>query len=521
MSEGWDRSPGAGTEIDADTDAPREESRAKPKGGWVALPPHPDAPDDARNVRRYRAPWATGTTASVARTSAAPPPSAAPEAEADAPAKPKSRRFSLKRKSAEPSTASEAPHQAPSAPTPTGSAPSFTAKTEPPAGASPPAPPAATDRSAQAAPAPSAPRTLEFTGTAGEYFRVWIVNVCLTVLTLGIYSAWAKVRTKRYFYRHTQLEGSPFDYLAEPKQILKGRAILALFMGTYVILGQFMPALQAVMSIALVFLVPWAVVKSLKFRARNAAWRNIRFGFDGSYKEALAVFIGWPMLAAFTFGLAYPYYQWRRNRFVTERSRFGTQPFEYGATPGSFYGIHLKAGALMIGLVVLVALAGAMLPVSMHLGTFTQTPGSGMVAGPTGAGPFAPAAPTPAALGLAALAPLAMMATMGLAYLLVWTFVRARTWSVVWGGTSLGPHGFACTARARDLCGLYIMNTLGIVLSFGLLVPWARVRMARYRVEHMRVTGKGSLSDFAQAQGENVGATGAEFGEALDLDLGL
>jgi uncharacterized membrane protein YjgN (DUF898 family) len=38
---------------------------------------------------------------------------------------------------------------------------------------------------------------LEFTGCAGEYFRIWIVNVCLSVLTLGIYSAWAKVRRKR------------------------------------------------------------------------------------------------------------------------------------------------------------------------------------------------------------------------------------------------------------------------------------------------------------------------------------
>jgi uncharacterized membrane protein YjgN (DUF898 family) len=33
----------------------------------------------------------------------------------------------------------------------------------------------------------------EFTGKAGEYFGIWIVNVSLTLLTLSIYSAWAKV----------------------------------------------------------------------------------------------------------------------------------------------------------------------------------------------------------------------------------------------------------------------------------------------------------------------------------------
>ena len=38
--------------------------------------------------------------------------------------------------------------------------------------------------------------SLRFTGQAGEYFSIWIVNVCLSIVTLGIYSAWAKVRRK-------------------------------------------------------------------------------------------------------------------------------------------------------------------------------------------------------------------------------------------------------------------------------------------------------------------------------------
>ncbi|RYZ95608.1 MAG: DUF898 family protein, partial [Proteobacteria bacterium] len=41
-------------------------------------------------------------------------------------------------------------------------------------------------------PSAAAPRqTLEFRGQAGEFFRIWIVNTLLTILTLGIYSAWA------------------------------------------------------------------------------------------------------------------------------------------------------------------------------------------------------------------------------------------------------------------------------------------------------------------------------------------
>ena len=51
-----------------------------------------------------------------------------------------------------------------------------------------------------------------FTGNAREYFGIWIVNLLLSILTLGIYSAWAKVRRKKYFYQHTLIDGAGFDY---------------------------------------------------------------------------------------------------------------------------------------------------------------------------------------------------------------------------------------------------------------------------------------------------------------------
>ena len=59
---------------------------------------------------------------------------------------------------------------------------------------------------------PDAPDNTEtpfqFTGTGGEYFKIWIVNILLSIVTLGIYSAWAKVRRKQYFYGNTRVAGS-------------------------------------------------------------------------------------------------------------------------------------------------------------------------------------------------------------------------------------------------------------------------------------------------------------------------
>ena len=57
---------------------------------------------------------------------------------------------------------------------------------------------------------------LLFTGSGEEFFGIWIINLVLSICTLGIYSAWAKVRTKRYFYGNTILAGSSFEYVANP-----------------------------------------------------------------------------------------------------------------------------------------------------------------------------------------------------------------------------------------------------------------------------------------------------------------
>jgi Zn-dependent protease with chaperone function len=82
-------------------------------------------------------------------------------------------------------------------------------------------------------PAPS--RILfEFKGNGSEYFRIWVVNILLSVVTLGIYSAWAKVRRKQYFYGNTRVNGAGFEYLGSPAKILKSRLIVG---GLLVITG--------------------------------------------------------------------------------------------------------------------------------------------------------------------------------------------------------------------------------------------------------------------------------------------
>jgi len=74
---------------------------------------------------------------------------------------------------------------------------------------------------------------------------------------------------------------------------------------------------------------------------------------------------------------------------------------------------------------------------------------------------------------------------------------------------------------ARGLAKLYFTNALAIVVSLGLLTPWAVMRTLKYRADHMRVIRESDLSDFHGAEATAVQAAGAELGEFFDVDLSL
>src|SRR6202158_5406586 len=118
----------------------------------------------------------------------------------------------------------------------------------------------------------------DFAGRGGEYFRIWVVSLFLSVVTLGIYSAWGKVRKKRYLYSHTELDGSGSEFRATPLAILRGRALALVLLGGFALSGHVLPIMQLVFIIILLALTPWIVVAASRFNARNSAWRDITFG---------------------------------------------------------------------------------------------------------------------------------------------------------------------------------------------------------------------------------------------------
>jgi len=139
-------------------------------------------------------------------------------------------------------------------------------------------------------------KRLSFVGSGGEYFRIWIVNLLLSILTLGIYSAWAKVRREQYFHRNTLLDGSGFDYHGNPKAILKGRVIAVGLVAILSLTENLAPQYYFLALLLCVPLVPWLLIRSFIFRARNTSFRGLRFDFLGTYKGFCKAFWGYILL---------------------------------------------------------------------------------------------------------------------------------------------------------------------------------------------------------------------------------
>src|SRR5271170_5314068 len=102
-----------------------------------------------------------------------------------------------------------------------------------------------------------APQPLHFNGNGAEYFGIWIVNLLLTIVTLGVYSAWAKVRRLQYFYRHTDLAGSSFDFHGSPIRILIGRVIALAMLIAYNYSVRLRSPLTLVIIVGLAVVMPW------------------------------------------------------------------------------------------------------------------------------------------------------------------------------------------------------------------------------------------------------------------------
>ena len=371
----------------------------------------------------------------------------------------------------------------------------------------------------------------EFTGSGREYFGIWIVNLFLTIITLGVYSAWAKVRSNRYFYGNTLVAGSAFDYTADPIQILKGRAIAVLFFIFYQVCIRFFPGLSNIALAAFFILVPGIYVFSMAFKMRYSSWRGISFSFQrdfwGAYKlfspiffyllisaiaplllglsaedltideespeisQTLGVYIAISVILALLLMAFFPVWQKKYYEFVGNRVRFGQSMFALSLNSKTFYGIYSKSGLFVLfGVIVAAVIIGV-------LSSFLTDDETSLT-----------------------LIFLAIYPAILIPYLFSYAYVQTRLTNTLYSSIKVGPVVFESDLAYWPMVWLYFSNTLAIIFTLGLAIPWAKVRVTKYRAQCMWMLAEDL--DFIQADKKNeVDAKADAFSDIFNLDIGL
>ncbi len=374
---------------------------------------------------------------------------------------------------------------------------------------------------------------ISFSGSGSEYFRIWIVNLLLTLVTLGLYFPWAKVRRLRYLYGNTAVGGHTLDFHGEPMRMLRGLLLVGALLVLYSVAGRLSPTAGLIALLIVAGVWPALFRASQQFRMANTSWRGLRFRFNGdlrgAYLAMLPLFIpGALTLAAVLFTgdgaagtarsalealagltalaatLLLPLFLWLLKKYQHDHYALGQIQTELRTGAGSFYGLGLKtlAVAFAAGLVAMV--------VSTVLG------GGGVLALATGRRGGVGAAAAAVAIVLAVIVAYAAVV------LVIQPYLTSRFQNLVWGRTASRDVRFDSDLRFWPLLRLTLKNWLLMLVTLGLYWPFAKVAMARMRLQavtvHTRLAPDEWVSTLRQSADD---ATGDAAGDLFGIDIGL
>ncbi|CAM4051062.1 YjgN family protein [Deinococcus marmoris] len=360
----------------------------------------------------------------------------------------------------------------------------------------------------QSGPATVTEYPVGFTGTAGEYFRLWIVNIALTFVTLGLYLPWARVRNRQYFYGHTWVDGQNFEYRANPAALLRGYLIVAALFVAYAVSGQFERTQWVAVVLAVVYGIGYPVLvrQSMRFQAVNTVHRGLRFRFHGTAGGAYVAYMLANFVASISFGLALPWAWYMQRRYQVDGLAYGSARATFRGDVGPFYLIGLTAlgltiaGGVVIG-IPLVALAATL------VGSFDFADID--LANLAASVPF---------LAAAAAGYLAVLVL----YVVGWQYVRGATMVYVLNNMELGGVvRTRATFSPWRLVWISVTNSAARVLTLGLASPWAAVRQNRYVLGGLTVRAIAPLDDFAAGVSGETSAFGEAATELLDIQVGF
>lgn len=394
------------------------------------------------------------------------------------------------------------------------------------------------------------PYPLEFSGSGGEYFRVWIVNVLLGILTLGFYTPFARRRTALYFYGHTLVAGSPLEFTAPKRKMFVGFVLVVALSVAFKLAAETgQDAAVSLFMLGGAALAPYFWGSAMRFRMSSTRWRGVRPQFIASWGEVYKA--SWPVFAialiwmgiSFAGGMlaerpaagalplpkgkgsvlqAIPLAVWllvaggfvatilciirlefNYKSLQVSRAQIGVQAGRWKPVYGDFVWIWLATLGVFLGCIVLVGGAMALL-----------LSGSAFVLKAMGERD--------------SVMKILLVGAMVLVFALIVFFSsaparayrEARMFQLVWSNVGVSHIArFKCKLKARRYVMLRLKNMLLSLLTLGLYRPFARVSEYRMKAESVTLHVKGGLDQLVGQLTRQQGGLGDAVADAVGLDL--
>ena len=361
---------------------------------------------------------------------------------------------------------------------------------------------------------------IKFKGQAGEYFGIWIVNLLLTVITIGIYGAWAKVRTKKYFSSNTEIDGHSFGYHATGWQILKGRILVALVSLVFVLgvvftsaVGELASGIYVIFVFILAILaLPWIVNNALKFSARMTTYRNIRLNWRGTYGQTLFIYYITPLLSIVSFGLLIPLVTKYYFNYYAKGHYYGTSGFRTEASTNDFFRGAIRSGLLPSLVLFYLLIIYLVVSYWNSWGSFRYITAE-KIAGEI----------TFALGSLVFLLPVLIIST-------VFTnlIFRIMSRNILLNSLALANKEdkeisvkFGSDLNPFRYLWIIISNSFVAVITLGLMIPWTQIRFYRYLCFSTKTEITGDMDKFLDSEKSRLSAFGEEYAEMEGIEAGI
>lgn len=198
---------------------------------------------------------------------------------------------------------------------------------------------------------------IKFYGDGAKYFGILIVNVLLTIVTLGLYYPWARAKNLQYLYGETEFAGSRFTFHGTGKEMFKGfvKAIAILFILILAVNAgkysgsKFLGLIGLLIYFfGILLLIPLAIHGGLRYRMSRTSWRGIHFGYRGNLRELFGICLKGILLSIFTLGIYSSWFHCNLRKYLESNIRLGNCKFSFEGEGGDLFLINIKGFFLTI-----------------------------------------------------------------------------------------------------------------------------------------------------------------------------